>query len=460
MKRDKIFCLMLGILFFLPLISSLELNVKPGESTAMIMDFNDPSVTNLQITTDQTTSLSIYNLLGFEMEPSEKIAFTDGKTQNVELKIYPRSGIKYRGFYTLTYYLKDSYGDDIPKQVTFKITDLKDAFEIGAESFDPESNTLKIYFYNKENFNFTSIKARFSSPFFEFERTFSMAPYEKKTFEVQLNKEDYKKLLAGFYTAEAEVTTKEKTATVIGTLEFKEKNIVTTTSNDLGLIVSTKTITKTNEGNVPTLVEMSLTKNIISRLFTTISPEPTKVARHGFSVDYTWNKEIQPGESLDVVVKTNWLYPFLIILLIIGIIAGVKQLSKTDVAIRKKVSFVNAKGGEFALKVTIAVSAKRYVEKVNVIDRLPPLVKLYEKFGAEKPTRTDEKNRRLEWTFNVMDKGETRYISYVIYSKVGVLGKFALPPTTAVYEREGKVKEVFSNRAFFVAEQRSKDLED
>jgi len=48
-------------------------------------------------------------------------------------------------------------------------------------------------------------------------------------------------------------------------------------------------------------------------------------------------------------------------------------------------------------------------------------------------------------------------IHYLVYSKVGVLGKFALPSATAIYEKEGKVKETTSNRAFFVSETRGKE---
>jgi len=56
-----------------------------------------------------------------------------------------------------------------------------------------------------------------------------------------------------------------------------------------------------------------------------------------------------------------------------------------------------------------------------------------------------------------MDKGEKRVLSYLIYSKVGVMGRFSLPEAAAVYEREGEIHEVESNKAFFVAEQRKRD---
>ena len=68
------------------------------------------------------------------------------------------------------------------------------------------------------------------------------------------------------------------------------------------------------------------------------------------------------------------------------------------------------------------------------------------------PEKVDEKNKRIEWGFDKLEAGEVRTLSYIIYSKVGVLGKFALPPATAFYKKEGELKESESNRAFFVAE--------
>jgi hypothetical protein len=148
------------------------------------------------------------------------------------------------------------------------------------------------------------------------------------------------------------------------------------------------------------------------------------------------------------------LFPLILIILIVAIVVLVRRFSEKDVMLRKKVSFVNAKGGEFALKVSIQVKAKNYVERVNVIDKLPALVKIYERFGGDEPTRVDEKNKKIEWNFEKLEQGEIRIISYVIYSKIGVVGKFALPKATVLFEKEGKIKEAQSNQAFFVAEQR------
>jgi hypothetical protein len=95
------------------------------------------------------------------------------------------------------------------------------------------------------------------------------------------------------------------------------------------------------------------------------------------------------------------------------------------------------------------------VEKIKIIDKLPNIVTLYEKFGAIAPDTVDVKNRRLEWNIEALNKGEERIFSYIIYSKIGVFGKFELPVARAVYELEGQVKEATSNKSFFVNKPKS-----
>ena len=243
-------------------------------------------------------------------------------------------------------------------------------------------------------------------------------------------------------------------------MKFSEKDIVTSTENQYGVIVNTKKITKTNEGNVISATQTVIKKNIISRLFTSFNPEPDSVERKGISVYYTWQRGLKPGEELLITVKTNWLMPLLIVLLIIAVIIITKQLSRRNLSVRKRVTFVRAKGGEFALKVTVIINARKFVERIHLMDRLPHITKLHERFGGETPKKVDVKNRRIEWNFDRLQEGETRVVSYVIYSKVGVLGKFELPTANVVYERDGEVHEAESNRAFFMAEQARKPIED
>jgi len=454
--KKVVFLIFAIMLLVVSSVYAINLKVeKTSSNEVWVTDLDKPVVFNLKITNfGSSDSFSFYNLIGFKMFPVGTVPISNGEVKEVKLETFPLSKLPDSGFYTFPYYIRASDGSEISQNLTFKIISLEGAFEIGSGDVDVESNSIEIYIKNKENFNFGNVDVVFSSPFFSLEKSFTLDPYETKKFVVQLNNEDFRSLLAGFYTMTAEVTVDGEKTKVEGVIKFIEKNLVTTTKKNFGLFVHTSVIEKKNEGNTVEHSETVLKKNIISRLFTTFSPEPDLVERDGAAVYYTWTRDVGPGETFDITVKTNWLFPFLIILFLVVVVAVVRKYSESSLVLKKKVSFVSAKGGEFALKVTILVKPRRYLERVNIIDRLPPLVNIYERFGGDRPSRIDQKNRRLEWNFEKLSPGETRILSYIIYSKVGVFGKFALPTATGIFEKNGEIHETESNRAFFVSEQR------
>ncbi|MEK6842780.1 MAG: hypothetical protein AABX84_03105 [Nanoarchaeota archaeon] len=450
------------ILFLvLPHLSAINLEVQKIDSREVIINnVNEPAVFYLKVKNlGGSDNFEFYNLLGFSMAPKGTVLIASGETKDVELIIYPREDLNYKGFYTFEYFIQANNNEKVSEKVTINMVDLKDAFEIGSWEILPETSSINIYISNKVNFGFDMVHVKFDSLFFELEQDIPLKAFERKEFLVQLNKEDFEKLTAGFYTLKADVTFRNEEANVEGIVKFVEQDLLKTTENDYGFLIGTHVIEKENGGNVVAESETVVKKNIISRLFTTLNPEPDSVRRQGFAVYYTWAKEINPGESLKIIVRTNWLFPLLVIFFIVAIVIIVKQYAMTNLVLRKKVSFVHAKGGEFALKVSIIVGARKHVERVSVVDRIPPLVKLYERFGGEKPSRINDKLRRIEWDISNLMPGEKRVLSYVIYSKVGVMGKFALPEATAIYEKEGEIHETSSNRAFFVSEQRGSELE-
>jgi hypothetical protein len=451
----KSFLMVIVLLSILPMMSAVNLNVEQKTSdVAMIVGLDMPAMFDLQITNlGNSDNFMFYNFFGSDTLPKGTVSIANGETKDVQVGVYPRTDLKQEGRVKFDVYIKGSVGDQINFPLNVNVITLDHAFEVGAEEFKPDSSNVSVYIKNLANFNFDNIDVVFSSPFFNFEKTITLNPYEKQSFEITLNKDQFRDLMAGYYTLTADVNANNKKTTIEGTMKFTEKDIVTTSQDDYGFIVNTQKILKVNEGNVISPSSTILKKNIVSRLFTTFSPEPDLVDRKGLVVYYTWERQLKPGDQLQITVTTNWILPLLAILLTVAIVILTKQFSKTNLSLKKKVSFVRAKGGEFALKVSVIINARKFVERVNVIDRLPPLVKLHEKFGGEMPRKVDEGNRRIEWHFDKLQEGETRIISYVIYSKVGVLGKFALPTTTAVYEKDGQVHEAESNHAFFIADQ-------
>lgn len=444
------------MLAFLPSILALDLNVvKQSSDEYMIMDLNKSVTFDLKITNNgQEDNLEFYNLLGFRMFPIGTIPIKQGETKEVEMKLTPLGNINFRGAYTFTYFIK-GFNSTQEEKVSFKIVDLSDCFEVGATAVDPESSSVKVYIHSRISQSFENVHVDFQSEFFNLSENVDLDPYKRKEFTVDLERDDFKELMAGTYGLKSDITVEGRHTQIIGDINFLEKDLLQTSEESYGWIVNTNIIKKVNNGNTIQSAEVSVTKNIISRLFTSFNQEPNSVVRDGLVVTYTWNDEVAPGNSLEVIVKTNWTFPLVILLLIGAIVILVKKLTRKEVAVRKKVSFVKVKGGEFALKVSLVVSAREYVEKVRIVDRLPPLVKLYGKFGMEQPAKVDESKRRLEWNFQKLEEGERRYLTYVIYSKVGVLGRFALPSATAFYEKSGELKDSQSNRAFFVTESNS-----
>mgnify|MGYP001594456890 FL=1 len=208
---------------------------------------------------------------------------------------------------------------------------------------------------------------------------------------------------------------------------------------------------KSNDGNVPIVDTISIEKGIIPRLFTSFSIEPDRVERSGLGVRYEWDRQIQPGETWEIEVKTNYTLPFLLLILIIVAGVLVHLYTSNHVVVAKRVSHVRTKGGEFALKVILSVKAKKHVDNVQIIDRLPFMAKIYEKYGIS-PDRIDESTRRLFWDIKTLQAGEERVFSYIIYSKINVVGKFELPTAVAIYEVDGKTHESISNRALYLSE--------
>ncbi len=457
MKKRNLF-LIVGIFVILLIqpILAVNLNVqKLSSNEVMISKLSEPATFRLNVTNNgPSDDFSFYTFFGNGIEPTTPITIGSGQTKEVDLNISPRTDSSLSGYVLFNYYIQGKDKSEVEENLTTNIISLGDAFSMGSGSINPDSNSVNLYIQNKVNFNFKNLSIHFTSPFFDFEKTVNMSPYEKKSFSVNLNKDDFAKLIAGFYTVNAEFNVEGVSAKISEPVDFVEKNIVNEERKSYGFIISTTTIKETNNGNVATGSQINITKDIISRIFTTFSQPPTYVNRSGFGVEYVWEKNLSPGETYEVDVVTNWLAPLIIIVLIILIVFFVKKYSKEDLVLRKRVSFINAKGGEFALKVTIVAEARKFVENVNVYDRLPPLVKIFEKFGGILPKRFNRTRKVFEWELGNLDAGERRIFSYVIYSRVGVLGKFVLPETNAVYEKDGEHKETSSNKAYFLADQR------
>ncbi len=449
----------LGV-FLISSVYAIDLDIKKEVvNDAIIKELGQPAEFELTITNKGASdSFIIYSLVDVEISPKGSFRIDSGETKTIDMQVWAGDSVKENnGFYTFVYKIKGSNTGIQEQRLTVKLVDLERALELASESINPNSEQINIKIKNRENFNFDNIEAEFVSTFFSINKNFSLPAFGEKSFSVQLDKEKLGKTVAGQYILDGNIKIENTEKTLKSTIKFLERTGIDIQESQEGWLLSRYEIVKENEGNLPKTVEINVEKNIISKLFTSFNKNPDKVKSQGTRVIYTWREELRPAQSLEVIVKTNWMIPIAIVIVIILIIIFVKIYMKSDVELNKKIGFVKTKGGEFALKITLKVRAKKFVERVNIIDKLPGIVNLYERYGAITPDRVDRKNKRLEWNLESLDQGEERIFSYIIYSKIGIVGRFELPSAKAIYERDGKIKETTSNKVFFESEPKEKE---
>jgi len=456
MKKATIPLILFLIIF--PIVSAqIEIEKEPVIDV-VVSELKNPAIFNLEITNlGESDIFNIYSLVGVDILPNESFSINSGETKKIQIKVIPQEPIfRYYGSFNFVYKIKGEKTGITEDVMTIKIMKLEDVLDINSYNINLKDDKAVVYVKNKIALPF-NISAKFSSAFFEFSKNFSLNPYGKKEFEVSLDKEKIKKLVAGSYILTSELLISGVKEKIENSFKFSEKENIETKETKEGIIISKLIVEKINNGNLPIVARIEIKKDIISRLFTTFNVEPVKIERERFAVIYYFEKELDPSESFTIKATTNWTLPFIILIFIFAIIFLFQKYTSTDVILKKKATYVKTKGGEFALKISLIVRAKRFVEKINVVDKIPSLVKVHERFGSFEPDKIDEKNRRLEWNIDSLDKEEERIFSYVIYSKVAPVGKFEIPSATAVYEREGKIREAKSNKVFFITEQKKEE---
>ncbi len=457
--KKSISCLLVIVLFaIIPFVAAGPVQVyKENPSQIIIAEEGNSVTTELVINnTGLPEGYELYSLAGVTLSPKGSFLLKNGTT-HLEVEVFPsKSLLRQRGVYTFEYHLKGESSGIYTDTMSVTIASIDDAFEVEGTKIHPTDERVRIKVRNMLNAPLSEVEAHITSKFFTLDRTLSFDPLEELSVVIPLDQEKTGKTPPGSYLFTAEFEVNDVKTRREGTLIYLENEYISVYKETEGTIIRKTNNTKTNEGNVPVRAEIKLTKNMLTRLVTINSIEPVAVDRNGVLVQYTWVKELAPGESLSIITKTNYTIPFVLILLVIAIAIAVKYHLRTAVVVSKRVSFVKTKGGEFALKVRLHVKAKKEVSNVEVKDRIPSGTQLYEK-AMTMPQHIDHAHRTLTWHLPHLNRGEERVFSYIIYSKVKMVGRFELPAVTTTFTHEGKQESVLSNRTFFMAETGSMD---
>jgi len=447
---------------FITLISfacSLEMK-QTTTDVAVIPEFNQPGVINLQISDAIPGSYNLFTLTAVRLEPETKFELLSGNN-SLDVYVYPTTDLVAYGpsTYSFAYSIRRHLDDEITNgKMAVRVVSISEALAISSDSNSPDAEEITFYVKNRESIDLKNITVKFSSIFFETEQTFDIGANEKKEFSIPISKDKLSKIEAGSYLVKADVQTDRGSRVVEGRIYLDEKQGITVEDFNSGFLIRSNHLIKTNSGNVvESSVVITTTRNFITRLFTHFNVNPDKVERNGATITYLWERKLSPAERFEVIATTNYLLPFVVILAIALLIIGFKRYLETKVEIEKSVTPVKTKTGVYALRVKLHVRAKKSVTNLSIIDKIPGVVQVYEKFDSPiKPTKVDAKNKRLQWDLGDLSADEERFFNYVVYSTVGVVGKFALPAALAVFEKDGKIHEVESGSVFFLTEQITK----
>jgi len=450
-KKSLVFAIIF-LSLLIPLSSAVLEVEKSAKAEVVIPELNNPAIFELNIkNVGQPDTFEIFSLVGVTMDPRGAFELNTGDNP-LEVKAYLSEDIRnnIRGFFKFEYQIKGTNSGLFKDMLTVNLVPLAETVEISVDDIRPGDSEAVINVANRQNAQIDGLKLSFNSAFFSYEGNVSLTPYGVSKIRAKLDRTLVSKLSAGDYIMTDIIGMEDASVKAETPIVYISKEDVSETRTSVGFIIRDTKITKANRGNVPVSAEITLSRDILTRLVTTYSVEPTSSNRGGVFVDYSWSKDLLPGEYYSVTVTTNYTFPFVLIILIVLVVVLVRIFTQRSLMVTKRVSLVKTKGGEFALRVRLHVKARKGISNVQVIDRLPGMTKLYEKFGA-KPDKIDPATRRLFWSISKLAAGEERVFSYIVYSKVSMVGSFELPATTAVYEEDGKTHEVLSNKTFFVA---------
>jgi len=457
MRKLVIFLSIIFIIF--PLVSAANLTLEVSNENSLIIKGTENRANfTLEITNNEKVQddFQIYSLVGVSVFPKEFFSIPSKSTEEIEIEVLPHEETRAesRGLYSFEYEIKGQLTGLYTGRLTLDILDLVDIFDVSISEISLEDKQALITIENKKDFNFENLQIEISSEFFELSETLDLSSKESLDLKAEI-KDSVKTLAAGIYEADIVfkyLTSESQSSTSIN---YLEKAGTSSSEETFGLIVTKDVISKANEGNLRTRVVLKESKNLLSRLFTTFSETPGKTERSGFLVNYEWQKDLDPGEEISITVTTNWTFPIILVILVLLVWWIVKRSISGPLSLQKRVSFVRSKGGEFALKIRLKAKARSDVEDIKIKDHLPRLTKLYEKFGT-KPDRVDAQTRSIYWHVPRLKKGEERIFTYVIYSKINIVGRFELSAAIARFTKQGKTQEVRSNKTTFARE----DVED
>lgn len=212
------------------------------------------------------------------------------------------------------------------------------------------------------------------------------------------------------------------------------------------LLYSTEEVSITNYGNSMVTEKVNVTAPSYLDALIEFDTEPDSMRTADGQNIYSWEVELNPGESAEFDYRIRYWIP---LILLAGIIAAfwVFRKLRSPVKISKKVS----RDGEKAkIELEIENSSSHNVENIVVKDYVPDITSVDKEFEMASPVVRKKKDQtELEWEIGSMKPGEKRLLGYEVNPAIKIDGEVEFPAAElqkegAKMKKSGKVKVNFN----------------
>ena len=267
MDKKVLIALILGMML-MPLANAVLTVEKKDMGSVVIAELGNPAVFELTINVPEPEDIELYTLVGISLSPRGTIQLKSGTTPLTVQAYLPPEARRVPGPYSFEYQIKGERSGIVRDTMTVTIVNLKDAIEIEPASLKPGAANIRIVVRNTQNTRLENVQLSLDSEFFSAKQTLSLEPFATTTLTIPVDTAKIKSLPAGKYIITGRASIGDAQATLQGFLTYVEQQSVSARADSKGFLVRTKTLTKTNEGNVPVADTIVVRRDILTRLFT------------------------------------------------------------------------------------------------------------------------------------------------------------------------------------------------
>jgi len=301
------------------------------------------------------------------------------------------------------------------------------------DQIDPRDPiSVEITMTNHNLLDISDLKIDVESKLFSKEVQTTLGPLETKTNQILLDLNNLQE--PGTYDVNIRLIAENQTITQmqkqIKVIGYSQVSVEQT--NIKRLFAYTEDIKLHNDGNYETIKQVKVQKNFFAGMFTKASVKSDKLREDGVTY-MSWNIPLQPQESYELSVTTNYnSIAIVVVLIIAGII--IYYIFRSPVLLYKRAKImVSTDDGitEIRVKLHLKNRSGKEIRNVKVIDRHPKIVSLVEdnSIGSMKPTKllsADKVHSLLMWNLEALEPYEERLLSYTIRSKLNIVGNMHL----------------------------------